>query len=130
MVNQIAEGWLLDVKHNYAIDSINLFIKLQDGRVISFKQNIKEYIFYILPKTSLVGEDLFQQLSRSDHIINKIFWADKHVDLDGRNKTRLIGISLEDILSQDYHAFIKRLGMDSRVHSLYNRVVSHSAIYL
>ena len=42
------------------------------------------------------------------------------IDLVDRNKTRLIGIALENTQSQEYQRFIKKLGMDSRVSSLYN----------
>jgi hypothetical protein len=124
MTIQIAEGWLLDVSHTSRTDDINILIKLLDGKPISFKQRLKECIFYILPKTTSAGEDLFQQLSRNDQIIKKIFWADKYVDLADRNKTRLIGIDVADILSLDHQLFIKKLGMDSRVRSLLNTELS------
>lgn len=120
MVIQTTEGWILDVTQDYGTDDINLLIKLQNSKVISFKQRLKEYTFYIQPKSRSAGEDLFQQLSRNNEVIRKIFWNDKYIDLADRNKTRLIGISLADIRSQDYQRFIKKLGMDSRVSSLYN----------
>jgi hypothetical protein len=66
MVIQTAVGWLLDVSYDNSNDDINLIIKLQDGKVISFKQILNEDTFYVLPKSQLVGEDLFQQLSRND----------------------------------------------------------------
>jgi hypothetical protein len=50
MVIQTADGWILDVSHEYDTDDINLLIKLQDGKVISFKQKLKERVFYILPE--------------------------------------------------------------------------------
>src|SRR5918994_7860642 len=126
MVIQTAVGWLLDVSHDNSNDDINLIIKLQDGKVISFKQTLKENTFYILPKSQLVGEDLFQQLSRNDQLIKKIFWDEKYIDLADKNKTRLIGIStnISDIQTQIYQAFIKKLRMDSRVRSLYNTELS------
>ena len=80
MVIQTAVGWILDVSHDNATGDINLIIKLQDGKVISFKQKLKENIFYILPKSQLVAEDLFQQLSRNDQIIKKIFWDEKYIE--------------------------------------------------
>lgn len=120
MVIQTAEGWILDVTQEYSTGDINLLIKLQDGKVISFKQRLKENTFYIQPKSHAAGEDLFQQLSRNYEVIKKIFWDDKYIDLTDRNKTRLIGIVLENIQSQDFQRFIKKLGMDSRVSSLYN----------
>src|ERR671918_1734258 len=126
MVIQTAVGWLLDVSHDNSNDDINLIIKLQVGKVISFKQKLKERVFYILPKPQLVGEDLFQQLSRNDQVIKKIFWDEKYVDFADKNKTRLIGIStnISDIQTQIYRAFIKKLRMDSRVRSLYNTELS------
>src|SRR5918996_954612 len=122
MVVQTAVGWLLDVSHNNSNDDINLIIKLQDGKVISFKQTLNENTFYVLPKSQLVGEDLFQQLSRNDQVIKKIFWDEKYIDLADKNKTRLIGIStnIPDNQTPLYRAFIKKLKMDSRVRSLYN----------
>ena len=124
MVIQTADGWILDVTHDYGTSNINLLIKLQNSNVISFKQRLKEYTFYIQPKSHSAGEDLFQQLSRNDEIIKKIFWDDKYIDLADRNKTQLIGIALENIQSQDYQKFIKKLGTDSRVRSLYNTELS------
>jgi hypothetical protein len=56
MVIQTADGWILDVSHKYYTDNINLLIKLQDGKVISFKQKLKERVFYILPKSQSVGD--------------------------------------------------------------------------
>jgi DNA polymerase elongation subunit (family B) len=131
MVIQSAEGWLLDVSHNHATDDINLLIKLDDGRVISFMQRLKEPIFYILPKSHWAAEDLYQQLSRNDHVIKKIFWDEKYIDLHDRNKPKLIGISVVDVHSQDCQKLIKKLVMDSRVHSLYNTELSaiHQFIY-
>src|SRR5918996_1032805 len=126
MVIKTAVGWLLDVSHDNSNDDVNLNIKLQDGKVISFKQKLKENTFYVLPKSQLVGEDLFQQLSRNDQVIKKIFWDEKYIDLADKNKTRLIGIStnISDIQTQIYQAFIKKLRMDSRVRSLYNTELS------
>jgi hypothetical protein len=125
MVIQTAEGWILDVTQDYGTDYINLLIKLQNSKVISFKQRLKEYTFYIQPKSHSAAEDLFQQLSRNDEVIKKIFWDNKYIDLADRNKTRLIGINLAvDIRSQDYQLFIKKLGIDSRVSSLYNAELS------
>ena len=128
MVVQTAIGWLLDV---YATDDINLLVKSQDGKVISFKQKLKEHIFYILPRSHLAGQDLYQQLSRNDQLVSSIFWDEKYIDLADRNKTRLIGIALENCQSQPYQGFIKKLTMDSRVHSLYNTELSaiHQFIY-
>ena len=126
MVIQTAVGWLLDVSHDNSNDDINLIIKLQDGKVISFKQILNEDTFYVLPKSQLVGEDLFQQLSRNDQVIKKIFWDEKYIDLADKYKTKLIGIStnISDIQTQIYKAFIKKLRMDSRVRSLYNTELS------
>jgi DNA polymerase elongation subunit (family B) len=124
MTIQTATGWLLDVSHDPNTGFINLFIKLQDERVISFKQKLKEYSFYILPKTTPDGEDLFQQLSRNDQIFKKIFWANKYVDLADRNKTRLIGIDVANMRSHDYQLFIKKLAVDSRVSYLYDTELS------
>lgn len=45
MAVQTAEGWLLDVSYNYFADDINLIVKLQDNKAISFKQQFKEYTF-------------------------------------------------------------------------------------
>src|ERR671911_293181 len=122
MVIQTADGWLLDVSHDSSVDAINLIIKLQDDKLISFKQTPKENTFYILPKSQLAGEDLFQQLSRNDQVIKKIFWDEKYIDLADKNNARLIGIStnISGNQTQLYRAFIKKLRMDSRVRSLYN----------
>ena len=90
------------------------------SNVISFKQKLKDYTFYIQPKSHSAGEDLYRQLSRNEEVIKKIFWDEKYIDISNRNKTRLIGINVTDINSQDYQAFIKKLKMDSRVRSLYN----------
>jgi hypothetical protein len=120
MAIRTATGWLLDVSHDSVTRDINLFIKLQDNRVISFKQKFKGHIFYLLPKTNSDGEDLLQQLSRNDELIKKLFWANKHVDLADRNKKRLIGIDVTDIHSHNYQTFINKLATDSRVCSLFN----------
>ena len=124
MVIHATDGWLLDVSHYYESNDINLLIKLQDGKVISFKQRLKECIFYILPKSQSSAEDLYQQLSRNDQVFKKIFWDEKYIDLADTNKTRLIGITLENIQFQDYQRLIKKLGTDSRVRSLYNTELS------
>jgi len=124
MVIQTAVGWILDVLDDHATSDINLLVKLEDGKVISFKQKLKEYIFYILVKSQLVAEDLFRQLSRNDLIIKKMFWDEKYIDFTDKKKTRLIGINVTDIQSQDYQTLIKKLKMDSRVRSLYNTELS------
>jgi DNA polymerase family B len=124
MAIQTATGWLLDISHDSNTGDINLLIKLPDDKVISFKQKLKEHSFYILPKTTADGEDLFQQLSRNDEVIKKLFWDKKYIDLADRNKTRLIGISMVDIHSHDYQTFINKLATDSRVCSLYNTELS------
>ena len=120
MVIQTATGWLLDVSHNFNTGEINLYIKLQDDKVISFKRKLKDYIFYILPKSHRAGEELYLQLSRNDEVIKEIFWDKKYTDLSNRNETLLIGISVTDMNSHDFQAFIKKLRMDLRVRSLYN----------
>jgi DNA polymerase elongation subunit (family B) len=124
MVIQITDGWILNISYDYACGDINLLIKLQDGKVIRFKQRLKEYIFYILPKSNSAAEDLYQQLSRNVEVIKKIFWDEKYIDLADRNKTKLIGVTLENIQPQDYQRLIKKLIIDSRVHSLYNTELS------
>ncbi|HEY7079969.1 MAG TPA: DNA polymerase domain-containing protein [Nitrososphaeraceae archaeon] len=123
MVVQTAVGWILDVLDDHATSDINLLIKLQDGKVISFKHKPKEYIFYILPKSRSTG-DLSQQLSRNDQLIKKIFWDERYIDLADKDKTRLIGISVTDIKSQNYQTLVKKLKKDSRVHFLYNTELS------
>ena len=115
MAIQTAYGWILDVSYNHSTDYINLIIKLQDNKVINFKQRLKEYTFYIHPKSQFASEDLYHQLSRNDQVIKKIFWDEKYVDLADRNRTRLIGISMADIYSKDFQILIKKLEIDSRV---------------
>ena len=129
MVIQTAVGWILDVLHDHATSDINLLIKLQDGKVISFKHKLKEYIFYILPKSRSAG-DLFQQLSRNDQLIKRIFWDEKYIDLADKSKTRLIGISVTDIKSQNYQTLVKKLKKDSRVRFLYNTELSASQHFI
>lgn len=73
MVIQTAQGWLLDISLDYVTNYVTLLIKLHNGNVISFKQRLKEYTFYIRPKFHSAGEDLIQQLSRNDDVIKKIF---------------------------------------------------------
>ena len=77
MVIQTADGWILDVTQDSATSDINLLVKLQDSNLISFKQKLKDYTFYIQPKTTSAGEDLFRQLSRNDEVIKKLFWDEK-----------------------------------------------------
>ena len=120
MVIQTAVGWLLDVIHDYATNNISLLIKLQDGKVISFKQRLREHLFYILPKSYHAGQDLYQQLSRNDQLIKRIFWDEKYIDLQDKTKTSLIGISLDSNDRLDFKMLIQKLGHDSRVKSLYN----------
>ena len=124
MVIQTADGWILDVTQDSATSDINLLVKLQDSNLISFKQKLKDYTFYIQPKTTSAGEDLFRQLSRNDEVIKKLFWDEKYIDLADRNKIPLIGIALENIQQQDYQKIIKKLGIDSRVRSMYNTELS------
>jgi len=124
MVIQTADGWILDVIQDHGTSDIYLLIKLQNNNVISFRQRLKEYTLYIQPKSHSAGENLFQQLSRNDETIKKIFWDDKQIDLADKNKTQLIGVALENIQSQDYQKFIIKLGTDSRVRSLYNTELS------
>jgi hypothetical protein len=121
MVSQTVVGWMLDVSQDHDTDNIVILIKLQeDNKVISFKQRVCEYVFYILPKSRSAGEDLIQQLSTYDQLIKRIFWDEKYIDLSDKNKTRLIVISLDDSGKQDYKRLIKKLEMDSRVSALYN----------
>jgi hypothetical protein len=119
MAIQTAEGWLLDVSQDYNTDDIILLIKLLDSKVISFKQKLKEHIFYVLPKSYTDGQDLFQQLSRHDQLIKRIFWDEKLIDLQDKIKTSLIGISL-GIDRHEFKNLIQKLGRDSRVKALYN----------
>ena len=130
MVIQTADGWILDVIQDYDTGDINLLIKLQDDRVICFKQKLKENIFYMLPKSHSATEDLYRQLSRNEEVIKKIFWDEKYIDTSNRNKTRLIGISVTDMNSQDYQTFIKKLRTDSRVRSLYNVELSGTQYFI
>ena len=125
MAIQTAVGWLLDVIHDYATNNINLLIKLQDGKVISFKQRLREHLFYILPKSYHAGQDLYQQLSRNDQLIKRIFWDEKYIDLQDKTKTSLIGISLDNNGREDFKILIQKLGHDSRVKSLYNIDISN-----
>lgn len=123
MVIQTAVGWILDVSKDGVSNDIVLLIKLQNGKAISFKQELHEHVFYILPKSHSAGEDLYQQLSRNDQLIKKIFWEEKYIDLLDKNKTKLLGISLVSTYSadkQDYKKFIQILERDSRVSALYN----------
>ena len=95
MAIQTTVGWILDVsKDNDSNDIIITHIKLHDGKIIRFKQRLHEHIFYILPKSYSAGQDLFQQLSRYDQLIKRIFWDEKFLDLQDKTKTNLIGISL------------------------------------
>jgi hypothetical protein len=123
MISQTAVGWILDVSTDSDSDDIIILIKLEDGRVISFKQKQHEHIFYILPRCSSTREELIQQLSRYDHLIKRIFWHEKYIDLLDKNKTKLLGISLSYTYSeyrQDYKKLIQILQHDSRVAALYN----------
>jgi hypothetical protein len=127
MVSKTAVDWLLDVSKDK--DDIVILIKLEDGRVISFKQRLHEPIFYILPKSYSAGQDLFQQLSRQDQLIKRIFWDEKYIDLLDKNKTHLIGISLDSTQStainrQDYRKLLQKLKQDSRVNVLFNTDLS------
>ena len=125
MAIQTAVGWILDVIHDYVTNNINLLIKLQCGKVISFKQRFQEYLFYILPKSYHTGQDLCQQLSRNDQLIKRIFWDEKYIDLQDKTKTSLIGISLDSISQENFKILIQKLGRESRVKSLYNTDISN-----
>ena len=120
LVNQTAVGWILDVSKDSVSNDIVILIKLVDGKVISFKQRLNEHIFYILPKSKIAGEDLFQQLSRNDQLIRRIFWDEKFIDLQDKSKTNLIGISLDKNTQQDFKNLVQTLGRDPRVKALYN----------
>ena len=120
MVIQTIDGWLLDVSHDYESNNINLLIKLQDGKLIGFKQRLQECLFYVLPISYQAGQDLFGQLSRNDQLIKRIFWDRKYIDIHDEIKTSLIGISLDSNDRQDFKILIQKLGHDSRVKSLYN----------
>ena len=120
LVSQTAVGWILDVSKDSVSNDIVILIKLADGKVISFKQRLNERIFYILPKSKISGEDLFQQLSRNDQLISRIFWSEKFVDLQDKTKTNLVGISLDNNTQQDFKILIQTLGRDPRVKALYN----------
>jgi DNA polymerase elongation subunit (family B) len=129
MAIQTAVGWLLDVSKDSDTNQIVILVKLQeDGRVISFRQKLHEHVFYILPKSCSAGEDLIQQLSRYDQLIKRIFWDEKYIDLVDKNKTRLIGISLDD--KQEYKILIKKLESDSRVSALYNTELSEISQFI
>jgi DNA polymerase family B len=120
LVNQTAVGWILDVSKDSVRNDIVILIKLVDGKVISFKQRLNERIFYVLPKSRMAGEDLFQQLSRNDQLIKRVFWDEKYIDLQDKIKTSLIGISIDNNDRQDFKILIQKLGHDSRMKSLYN----------
>ena len=121
MAIQTAVGWILDVTYDYDTRDIILLIKLENSKVISFKQRLQEYIFYVLPKSYQASQDLFQQLSRNDDLVKRIFWDKKFIDLQDKTKSSLIGISLDN---NDRQRFIQKLGQDSRVKSLYNIDIS------
>jgi DNA polymerase elongation subunit (family B) len=130
MVIQTAVGWILDVSKDIGSNDIIILIKLQrDGEVVSFKQKLHECIFYALPKFHSGGEDLIQQLSRYGHLIKRIFWDEKYIDFVDKNKTRLIGISLDND-KQDYKILIKKLESDSRVSTLYNTELSEISQFI
>ncbi|MGB7960492.1 MAG: hypothetical protein WCF46_11415, partial [Nitrososphaeraceae archaeon] len=124
MVSQTAIGWILDVSKDSIRNDIVILIKLVDGKVISFKQRLNEFIFYILPKSYQAGQELLQQLSRHDQLIKRIFWSEKFVDLQDKTKTNLIGISLDNNDRQDFKILIQKLGRDPRVNVLYNIDIS------
>jgi hypothetical protein len=53
LVIQTADGWILNVTQDYSTGEINLLIKLQNSKVINFKQRV--YILYTA-KISSAGE--------------------------------------------------------------------------
>jgi hypothetical protein len=116
---QTSVGWILDVSKDNDSNDIIISIKLHDSKIIRFKQRLHERIFYILPRSYSAGQDLFQQLSRQDQFIKRIFWDDKYLDLQDKTKTNLIGISLA-VNRQDFEKLIQKLAHDSRVKALYN----------
>jgi DNA polymerase elongation subunit (family B) len=122
MAIQTAVGWILDVTHDHGTNYINLLIKLEDSKTINFKQKPQEHLFYILPKSYEASQDLYQQLSRNDHLIKRIVWDKKYIDLQDKIKTSLIGLSLDN---NDRQRFIQKLGHDTRVKSAYNIDISH-----
>ena len=119
MVIQTADGWILDVTQDYGTGDINLLIKLQNSKVISFKQRLKDYTFYIQPKSHSAAEDLYQQLSRNEEVIKKIFWDEKYIDISNRNKTRLIGINITDMNSQRLPSIHKEIKNGFESYALY-----------
>ena len=121
---------MLDVSKDSMSNDIIILIKLIDGKVISFKQRLNERIFYILPKSRMVGEDLFQQLSRNDQLISRIFWDEKFIDLQDKTKTNLIGVSLDNNDRQDFKNLVQTMGHDSRVKALYNIDLSEVAQFI
>ena len=74
----------------------------------------------MLPKSKIAGEDLFQQLSRNDQLIKRVFWDEKYIELQDKTKTNLIGVSLDNNDRHDFKILIQKLGQYSRVKSLYN----------
>jgi hypothetical protein len=116
---QTSVGWILDVSKDNDSNDIVISIKLHDSKIIRFKQRLHERIFYILPKSYSAGQDLFQQLSRQDQFIKRIFWDERFIDLQDKTKTNLIGISLA-VNRQDFEKLIQKLAHDSRVKALYN----------
>jgi hypothetical protein len=120
MTIQASVGWILDVsKDSDNSNDIVISIKLHDNKIIRFKQRLHEHIFYILPKSYPAGQDLFQQLSRQDQVVKRIFWDEKYIDLQDKTKTHLIGISLA-VNGQDFEKLVQKLAHDSRVKALYN----------
>jgi DNA polymerase family B len=55
-----------------------------------------------------------------NHLIKRIFWEEKYIDLQDKTKTSLIAISLDSNDRQDFKILIQKLGHDSRVKPLYN----------
>jgi aminopeptidase C len=119
MTVQTSVGWILDVSNDNEGNDIVISIKLHDSKIIRFKQRLHERIFYILPKSYSAGQDLFQQLSRHDQFIKRIFWDEKFIDLQDKMKTQLIGISLSTD-RQVFKKLVQTLGHDPRVKTLYN----------
>jgi len=119
MAIQTSVGWILDVSKDSDSNDIAISIKLHDSKIIRFNQRLHERIFYIQPKSHSHGQDLFQQLSRQDQFIRRIFWDEKYFDLQNKTKTNLIGISLA-VNGQDFEKLIQKLSHDSRVKALYN----------
>lgn len=85
------KGWIIDA--HVEGSNATLWIKTVDDRILKVR-DVYRPSFYMAPKTLDDGERIASQLRENPHI-TKVEWEEKYVELESREKRRLLHIILD-----------------------------------